>query len=68
VTRGGIRKGAGRPVGWRKENPKVQLSVRIDGELREWLRRQKNQAKVVEIALKEYREKNDEFIDYLISL
>ncbi len=57
MTRGGKREGAGRKTGWRKENPKVQMSVRIDGELREWLREQPNQARVVEEALKEYREK-----------
>lgn len=31
--RGGAREGAGRKIGWRKENPKVMKSMRLDSSL-----------------------------------
>jgi len=45
---------AGRPA---TGGTKSVLNTKIETELREWLRRQKNQVKTVEKALKEYRVK-----------
>jgi hypothetical protein len=57
MTRGGTRPGAGRPEGTTKPDKKIMLSVKIDPELRAWLKLQKNQARTVEDALKLLREK-----------
>ncbi len=48
----------GRRKGWRKKDSKETslLSVRIEVEIREWLRTQDNQTTTVEIALTHYRE------------
>ncbi len=56
MPRGGKRKGAGRKPGTIKTN-KAMLSVRIDPILRAWLRKQRNQAKTVENALFDFKNK-----------
>ena len=57
MPRGGKRKGAGRKPGSIKKNNKAMLSVRIDSKLRAWLKKQKNQTRVVEKALQNYKKK-----------
>ena len=59
MTRGGARKGAGRPVGSTKPDSKVQIALRIDKDL--WkqvkdksLKSRSTNIKIVETALQEY--------------
>ena len=54
MPRGGKRKGAGAP---KKPNKKLPLSVKINPELLEWLRKQPNMILTIETALTEYRDK-----------
>ncbi len=51
----------GRRKGWRKKDRKetASLSVKIEVEIREWLRTQNNQATTVELALIHYRKAFD---------
>lgn len=42
------KKGVGRPVGWRKENPKVMKSMRLDATLLEKLEKVATEKKFVE--------------------
>lgn len=56
MTRGGKREGAGRPAGSTKDDNKVMLSIRIDRKLMAWLKRQANQARTIEDALRLYRD------------
>lgn len=48
IMAGGFRKGSGRKRG---TNNKVMLSVRIDPVLRAWLKKQKNQTRIVETGI-----------------
>ena len=52
---GGKRIGAGRPVGSKIKNPKVQIGARICPKLAEWLKKQRNKSRVIETALIEYK-------------
>lgn len=42
------KRGAGRPVGWRKENPKIMKTMRLDGALLEELEKVALDKKFVE--------------------
>ena len=56
MPRGGVREGSG---GKKPKLPpgkkKIMISVKIDPKLRAWLKRQNNQARTVENALRDYR-------------
>ena len=51
MTRGGKREGAGRPAGTTKKDKKQTYATRLRPDQIRWLRRQKNAAKEIEIAL-----------------
>ena len=54
---GGKRKGAGRPVGSTKKNNKKMVSFRLKPTLIKWLKKQPNQSKTIETALKDLKVK-----------
>ena len=64
MPRGGERKGAGRPVGSKIKNPKVQVAARVCPTVAAWLEEKKkqgkNKSKIIEAALIEYKEQMGE--------